>query len=131
MPLATHPEVEKFPRPARWATWIRFRTQQFKVHNTLGQCKNALTGREMGSRQGRYATLNGRQIYERPLVEGFVYEWVVDEAGEGWVLRFHIQEGDWRSEHPLWQATETPRKARPVSQKAIDEAIASITGGQP
>jgi len=127
---SNQPDPAKFPPQPRWATWIYSRTDTFKLHNSLGQCKNAITGRELGSRQGRSAKLNGREIYERPLAEGFVYEWVVDDAGEGWVLRFHVQEGDWRSEHPLWQATEKPRKARPVSQKAIDEAIASITGGQ-
>lgn len=120
------PEPENFPRQPRWATWIRGRNPQFKPHSHLGLAKNALSGRPLRRAHGRHARLNGKKIYEYQLEGGYVYEWVVDDLGEGWVERFHIEAGTYKSEHPLWKSSESERPVRPPSQAAIDKAIASI-----
>ena len=118
------PDLTKFPAPHRWATWMKDRSSQFKTHSSLGLAKNALSGRPTG--HGQYRTVNGKQVYDSPLEGGYVYEWVDDEWGEGWVERFHVPYGTFKTDHPLWSFTERTRKARPVTQKAIDAAIASI-----
>lgn len=116
------PDPSEFPVYPRWATWIKERSPQFKMHNHLGLAKNALSGRPLRSAHSRN--------HEYPLEGGYVYEWVADEEGEGWVERFHIPRGAYKSDEPLWRFTERARKARPVSQKAINDAIASIQQDQ-
>jgi hypothetical protein len=117
------PDVSAFPAQPRWATWIKDRSPQFKLHNTLGMAKNALSSKYLPRGTTRR---DAKNRVEWPLAGGYVYEWVVDDLGEGWVERFRVMPGDFKADHPLWKFTETPRPMRPVSQKAIDEALASI-----
>lgn len=122
------PDPSTFPQQPRWATWIRDRRSgQFKLHNHLGLAKNAVAGRHMPRGISRPVPGGGGPWdTEYPLEGGYVYEWVSDDNGEGWELRFTINPGDFKSDHPLWEFKEAKRKVRPVSQKAIDAAIASI-----
>lgn len=124
------PDPSTFPGQPRWATWIKDRGQQFKLHKSLGMAKNALSGRHLRHGVSRRVPGGRQWETEYPLEGGYVYEWVVDDNGEGWVERFVIQPGEFKSDHPLWKFKERPRKVRPVSQKAIDAAIASITSDE-
>jgi len=97
---------------------------QFKAHASISHVKISLNGRASGPTRSH--VVNGVNVYEAPLEESWVYEWVVDDLGEGWVERFHINVGDFKSSHPLWLFKEKPRQVRPVSQEALDQTIASI-----
>jgi len=124
-PRVTRPDPSKFPDQPRWATWIAERNPQFKLHTTLGQAKNALSGRRG---LGRYITIEGKREYEHQVGEGWVYEYSTPEGGKGcWQERWYVPPGVWKSEHPLWKRLpKVARTSKPIPQKRVDAAIASI-----
>lgn len=110
------PDVTKFPSPPMWATWLQFRNPSFKPHNTLAQAKNAVSNQ-----------LDNNQVMG--LENGArVYEWVTDDLGDRWVERFYIAKGDRKDTHPFWKFKASAKKARGVTDAAVQKAIDSIMG---
>lgn len=130
MTKADKPDPSTFPQYPRWATWVKDRSPQFKMHNTLGMAKNAISGRPLRRGGSRYAIPGNSRSYESQLEGGYVFEYVYDpELGDGsWVERWHVPEGAWKSEHDLWKIkAPSAKQIKPVPQKSVDAAIASIT----
>jgi hypothetical protein len=107
------PPARELPVP-QWATWIASRSPSFKMHNSLGMAKNAVSAK--GHIRG-----SGRTELE----EAWVYSLAVINDEVQWVERFHILAGDIKEDHPFWKVKP---KGRPVSEAAVAAAIASITG---
>lgn len=110
------PDPLDFPEPDRWATYMTTRSPNFKTHKTLGQCKNALSGKCYYMGPNHYQS--GDDMW--------VYEW--DQEEHVWVERFAMKRGERKEGHPLWQ-TRVPRSghaSKEVPQKVLDKAIASI-----
>lgn len=101
------PDPSTFPAPHQWATFSPSRSPNFKTHSTLGQVKNALSG---------------KRHYSGGLLEGWVYKWNAED--EKWEEYAHLPPGTYANQHPLWQK---PVKAvRAVSDNQVDKAIRSI-----
>lgn len=99
------PDPSTFPQPNSWATWTASRSPRFKNHKTLGMAKAALT--------------NGMRGRNR-------YDWWIFRLIEGeWVEYVHLPAG-WDHSHPLWTDPKHGPKGKPVSERAVDKAIASI-----
>lgn len=80
------------------------RTPSFKSHKTLGMAKAALSN-------------NGRNKAW----------WIYHLVDEQWVEYLHLPEG-WDRSNELWTDPKHGKSVRPVSNRAVEQAIASIMG---
>lgn len=112
------PDPWDFPAPNRWATFIPFRSPEFKTHTDLGKAKNAVGGKFIYKSKGVHVASTNM----------WVYEWVDDDDGKRWVERFEILRGDTKEDHPLWKfrVPKGAKKTAEVSEKQMEKAIASI-----
>lgn len=108
------PDPSRFPAPPKWASWVRGRIPQFKTHSSLAYARSSI---------------RGISRYDRPrnasvTPETFIYEWVDGD----WTERWHLDKGPIDATHEFWALKENKKKVRPVSEKAVAAAIASILG---
>ncbi len=90
-------EPIKAPATPAYATAIRDRRPQFKVHRHIGQVKNAVT------HYGRFNRDAGVAAYHRPADGVFTADMTVyrfDVGGGEYVPWIEIRRGDRRSQHP-------------------------------
>lgn len=114
----TAPDPSTFPTPAVWATWISHRDPQFKTHNGAGQCKNSISGK---AKHSRHYTGDSSRIIP---CDAAVYRWDMQE--ERWIEYAYFPKDSDLNDSWFYQEAITKEGPKPVPQKAIDEAIASI-----
>lgn len=126
-PITPGPDVNDFPDPHRYATYLPFRAgNKFKTHATLRTCKGAIADKASASRRIR----DGKSVYLREMkCDAWVYEYDFD-LGK-WVEITHIPKFS-ILEDDAWYTTKSKAKgALGPSASAVDAAIASIQSALP
>lgn len=105
------PEPKEFPQPHMYATWMQWRSPQFKTHSSPSHVKTAIGGKARGG---------------KITCDTYIYQW--DENAAEWIELDFLPRDSLKVDSAFFQATHKRalRKAKPPSEKAVAEALASI-----